>query len=170
MWTWDGRWLNDQWEIMKRIPESSWAEIRTAYASGIGLRELARNLNIPAGTILARSKREGWTRQIQSAKALAARPPEAPTVTPTQAAAFSMQQRGERHIERVAGIVERGIGHVEGMETNAILDRVDEIEKLDRIGRRTFGINEGECLDGIVNIAIINFELPAAHLDQARES
>ncbi|HXA09798.1 MAG TPA: hypothetical protein VNW28_07430, partial [Chthoniobacterales bacterium] len=34
---------------MSRIPASTWAEIRTAYASGIGLRELARNMGIPAG-------------------------------------------------------------------------------------------------------------------------
>jgi hypothetical protein len=36
-------------------------------------RELARQMNVPAGTILARANREGWTQQIQSAKALAKR-------------------------------------------------------------------------------------------------
>ena len=51
-----------------RISASTWAEIRTAYASGIGLRQLARNMNIPAGTVLARSKREEWTQQIAGAK------------------------------------------------------------------------------------------------------
>ena len=40
---------------------------------GVGLREIARNMKIPEGTVLSRSKREGWTRQIQSAKALAKR-------------------------------------------------------------------------------------------------
>lgn len=43
----------------RKITNAAWAEIRTAYASGIGLREIARNINIPAGTILARVKREG---------------------------------------------------------------------------------------------------------------
>jgi DNA-directed RNA polymerase specialized sigma24 family protein len=43
---------------MKRIPETTWAEIRTAYASGICLREIARNMGIPEGTILSRAKRE----------------------------------------------------------------------------------------------------------------
>ena len=53
---------------MKRfITNATWAEIRTAYASGIGLREIARNVNIPEGTVLARAKREGWTREIQKA-------------------------------------------------------------------------------------------------------
>ena len=38
-------------------------------ASGIGLREIARELGIPEA-MAARAKREGWTLQIQSAKAL----------------------------------------------------------------------------------------------------
>jgi hypothetical protein len=33
---------------------------------GIGLREIARNMGIPEGTVLARAKREGWTRDIRS--------------------------------------------------------------------------------------------------------
>ena len=57
---------------MNRISASTWAEIRTAYASGIGLRQLARNMDIPAGTVLARSKREGWTQQIAQAKLVGA--------------------------------------------------------------------------------------------------
>jgi len=42
-----------------------------------GLREIARNMGIPAGTVLARSKREGWTQQIAQAK-LTERPEFAP--------------------------------------------------------------------------------------------
>jgi DNA-directed RNA polymerase specialized sigma24 family protein len=39
---------------MKRMSASTRAEIRTAYASGVGLRELARNMAIPEGTVPAR--------------------------------------------------------------------------------------------------------------------
>jgi len=46
--------------MRRTISKSTWAEIRTAYASGIGLREIARNMNIPEGTILSRAKREAW--------------------------------------------------------------------------------------------------------------
>ena len=53
-------------------PPDTWQQMKTAYASGIiGLREIARNMGIPEGTVLARAKREGWTREIQNAKALA---------------------------------------------------------------------------------------------------
>ncbi|MGC1324049.1 MAG: hypothetical protein WA849_17865 [Candidatus Udaeobacter sp.] len=72
---------------MKRIPPDTWQQIRTAYASGIGLREIARNMGIPEGTVLARAKREAWTQQIQSAKALVKRE-DAPVVTATEAVAI----------------------------------------------------------------------------------
>jgi hypothetical protein len=69
------------------IAKSTWAEIRTAYASGIGLREIARNMNIPEGTVLARAKRESWTREIQNAKALVKRENSALAVNPVEAVA-----------------------------------------------------------------------------------
>ena len=56
-----------------RISSERWEQIKTAHASGIGLREIARNMDIPEGTVLARAKREGWTQEIQNAKALAKR-------------------------------------------------------------------------------------------------
>jgi len=52
--------------VRSRISADVWEQIKTAYASGIGLRELGRNMGVPAGTVLARAKREGWTQQIQS--------------------------------------------------------------------------------------------------------
>src|SRR5437016_14489221 len=141
---------------MKRIPESTWAEIRTAYASGISLREIARNMNSPEGTVLARAKREGWSRQRDNAKALAKREEAAKVVTPFEAASATMQQRGERHLGRMANIVEKTMPHVEAMEPGAILDRVDDVEKLDKVARRTFGISDHDSPDQmLVNIAIL---------------
>jgi len=99
-------------------------------------------MNIPAGTVLARAKREEWTRQIRNAKALTVRPAESPTITPTEGAALSLRARGERHVERMAGVTERGVAHVEALEGGAILDRVGAIEKLDRIARRSFGLDD----------------------------
>ena len=42
--------------------------MRQYYAAGICLREIARKMNVPEGTVLARAKREGWTQQIAAAK------------------------------------------------------------------------------------------------------
>jgi hypothetical protein len=127
---------------LKRIPLDTWQQIKTAHASGIGLREIARNMGIPSGTILSRAKREGWTLQIQSVKALAKRDDSAPAVTPVEAVALSMQQRGERHVERMAGVSERGVDHIETMDGSEILNSVDRIEKLDKVARRTLGLKD----------------------------
>ena len=53
-----------------------------------------------------------------------------------------MQQRGERHLERMAGVSERGVDHIETMDGPGILNSVDQIEKLDKVARRTFGLND----------------------------
>jgi hypothetical protein len=53
--------------IRSRISSECWEQIKTAYAAGIGLREIARKMNIPEGTVLAHAKRHGWTQQIQVA-------------------------------------------------------------------------------------------------------
>ena len=137
-------------------PKSTWAEIRTAYASGIGLREIARNMGLPEGTVLARAKREGWTRQIECSKALATREDAPLAVTPVAAAAMSMQQRGERHVDRMAGVSERGVDHIETMDGPEILNSVDQIEKLDKVARRTFGLNDNPYIGFRLNTLNIN--------------
>jgi hypothetical protein len=53
--------------IRSRISSERWEQIKVAYISGIGLREIARKMNIPEGTVLAYAKRHGWTQQIQVA-------------------------------------------------------------------------------------------------------
>jgi len=77
-----------------------------------------------------------------STKALSKRQDAPLPVTPVQAVARSIQQRGERHIERMAGVSERGVDHIETMDGPEILNSVDQIEKLDKVARRTFGLND----------------------------
>jgi hypothetical protein len=149
--------------MRRTITNATWAEIRTAHASGIGLREIARNMGIPEGTVLARAKREGWTRDIQNAKALAKREDSASAVTATEAVAITMQQRGERHRERMAGVSERGVDHIETMDGPEILNSVDEIEKLDKVARRTFGLDDippgGHFTLNVLNIGDLGIEV-----------
>src|SRR5439155_21191939 len=128
--------------MRRRITNETWEQIKTAFAAGVGLREIARNMGIPQGTVLARAKREGWTREIASEKALAKREDAKAAVSPVEAAAASMQQRGERHVERMAGVSERAVDHIETMDGPEILNSVDQIEKLDKVARRTFGLRD----------------------------
>lgn len=152
---------NEHSQFAKRTARSiifsdCWEQIKTAHASGIALREIARNMGIPEGTVLARAKREGWTQQIQSAKALAKRE-DALNATPVEAVAMSLQKRAERHIERMAGVSERAVDHIETMDGPEILNSVDKIEKLDRVARRTLGISDAkeDQTHCAINIAIL---------------
>jgi hypothetical protein len=150
---------------MRRISKQTWEQIKTAYASGVGLREVARNMDIPAGTVLARAKREGWSKQVNDAKTLAKRDDTAGAITPYEAASASMQQRGERHLGRMANIVEKTMPHVEAMEPGAILDRVDDVEKLDKVARRTFGLNDDSSYQGF-SLNVLSYGDVAVKIEQ----
>jgi hypothetical protein len=120
-------------------------------------------MGIPEGTILSRAKREGWTQQIKSVKALAKREGASPAVTATEAVAITMQQRGERHRERMAGVSERGVDHIETMDGPEILNSVDQIEKLDKVARRTFGLDDippgGHFTLNVLNLNSLGIEV-----------
>jgi hypothetical protein len=159
--------------MRRRISNDIWEHVKTAFVSGIGLREIARNMGISAGTILSRAKREGWTRQIQNAKALSKRE-DALVVSPLKAVAMTMQQRGERHVERMAGVSERGVDHIETMDGPQILRSVDRIDKLDKVARRTFGLNDDDAHNpnAIINIAMLSVDPDTVRIKhgEARES
>jgi hypothetical protein len=53
--------------MRRKIKHETWEQIKTGYAAGVGLREIARKMNFPEGTVLAHAKRHGWTQQIQAA-------------------------------------------------------------------------------------------------------
>ena len=69
------------------------------------MREIARNLRIPEGTVLARAKREGWSKQISEAKSLAKCEDAAPAVTPMEVVALTLKERKDKtklHLSRYA--------------------------------------------------------------------
>src|SRR5215831_19436644 len=53
--------------MRRNITSETWEQIKTGYAAGVNLREIARKMDIPEGTVLAHAKRHGWTQQIQAA-------------------------------------------------------------------------------------------------------
>ena len=136
----------------KHIPESVWADIRTAHASsGTPLRQLAERMKVPVGTVLGRAAREKWTQKIREARALA--PVDStPTVSPMQAVIASMQERGERHVNRMAGLSERMLSTFENLSEANQLQFVAELERVDKIGRKAFGLDTGEGPQVAVNV------------------
>ena len=144
---------------MKRNKVSAevWEQARIAFVSGsIGLRELARKIRIPQGTMTARAWREGWTKTSESVKQLS-EDEQSLAVKPTvlQSVAATMQERGQRYAERMAVVSERVLPHLESLPPGAILERARNVEQFDRFSRRNFGLDlqpPGGCP---VNLAIL---------------
>ncbi len=136
--------------MRRTITPEIWEQIKVARAAGIGLREIARNMDIPEGTVLSYAKRKGLTQEIAIAKlierpALArelAKPDAINAISPLQSVAVTMKQRGERHTERIAGISEKVVTHVETMQPADVLESIHAVEKFDRMARRTYGLSE----------------------------
>ena len=61
----NGQLLLPKRGVRSRISADIWEQIKTAHASGIGLREIARSMDIPEGTILARAKARGLVKANQ---------------------------------------------------------------------------------------------------------
>jgi uncharacterized protein YjcR len=75
-----------------RISRETWEQLKISYIAGAGLREIARKMNIPEGTVLAHAKRKGWTQQIQAAKQ-ETRPTQSNAITPMEALAVTLNER-----------------------------------------------------------------------------
>lgn len=104
-----------------KLTPGQWGEIQTAYASGIGLREIARAMQIPAGTVLARAKREGWTRQIEQARAIAPVTHQAPAISAPEAAAGIMASLSEKSRLAAARATANALEHASSLPGNEAL-------------------------------------------------
>ena len=145
--------------VRRRISLETWEQVKTAYAAGIGLREIARNMNLSPGTVLSRAKRQGWTRQIEQAMAVVPcdMQSDAIVLSPVQqSAAVVMQQRRERYRERMADVSEKVAGHLESMGGDEILSRSSQVERIDTVARRTFGLDNAEKGTGALNLAVLS--------------
>ena len=52
--------------MARKLKTSDWSEIEARYKSGDKIRAIARDFDIPHGTIQARIKKENWTQEIAS--------------------------------------------------------------------------------------------------------
>ena len=52
-------------------------------------------------------------------------------------------------------MTEKVVSHVERLEPEVILERVDDVEKADRISRRTFGLDDTAGRGGELTLAML---------------
>ena len=138
--------------MRKPVSPEIWQQIQTAYASGIGLRELARNMGIPEGTVLARAKRKGWTCQIQSAKALAPRPEAA--VTPAEAVALSLAEHSKRTRSGLARAMTRAAERAEQLDGETVIDRARKLKSVAETASLLHG-GESAKSQTVVNLGVL---------------
>lgn len=134
-----------------KLSESGWQQIRTAYASGIGLREIARNMGIPAGTVLARSKREGWTRQIESAKALSVKSSPYVVCVPTSVSEILEEQSRETRAS-----LGRSAQRLARQSETADLHQAGDVLNVAKIAHSVFGWED--CERKQVSISSVTIE------------
>ena len=112
--------------MRRKISSETWDQVDVAIAAGIGAREIARNMRLSEGTVLSHVKRKSISQRIRDAKAVV--PVEqSDAITPLQSVALTMQQRGQRYAERLGGVVERVVPHLESMEPGEILEYSPEL-------------------------------------------
>jgi hypothetical protein len=85
-------------------------------------------------------------------------------------AAVTMQQRAQRHVERIAGVTEKVLPHLEGMQPAAILDGMHEIEKYDRMARRNYGLSDNQQSGGMLSLRILTGQAAVQIVSEAKTS
>ena len=55
----------------------------------------------------------------------------------------------------MADVSEKVAGHLESMEANEILSRSSQVEKIDTVARRTFGLDSPVAGSGAVNLNVL---------------
>ena len=149
--------------VKRRLCAQEWDQLKIAYAAGARLRELARSACIPAGTVLARAKRDGWKQQVAEAQ-LIKRPPSVlnakthstiDEVTPFESVVRTMRQRAERYTMDMADVSERMMPHLKRMKPQDILDNARNVEQFDRVARRTFELDTHPPARGPLSIEVL---------------
>jgi len=140
--------------MRRQISAATWEQIKTACASGIGLREIARNMGVSENTVLARARREKWTQQIAVA-GQQGRPLHSDALAPMQSVAITMQQRAARHVERMARVTDKVLPHLESMEPGEILDSARNLERFDFVARRNFRLENQTGDNGPLTLAVL---------------
>lgn len=124
-----------------RYPAEMWAEARTAYAAGLTLRGIADKFGMPAGTMLARAKREGWTREIEKAKAIM--PQQSSAIIPGNAMASAFAELGQKSRLALGKGLCKAATHVGSLEGAEIVAQADKVSSLAKASTTVFGWGQG---------------------------
>jgi hypothetical protein len=86
-----------------------------------------------------------------------------------QSAAMVIEQRGERYRERMADVSEKFVSHIASMDADSILTRGAQVEKIDTVARRTFGLDNSASGSGALNLHVLTGGRAIVQINQKNE-
>jgi hypothetical protein len=73
------------------------------------------------------------------------------------------------HRERMAGVSEKVVGHLESLEADEILLRSSQVERIDTVARRTFGLDSPATGSGALNLNVLTGGRAIVQINQKNE-
>jgi hypothetical protein len=138
-----------------------WNTIKVAYAAGASLRELARELGIPEGTVMTKANREGWTQQIAEAKDVALRAKGVNAIESRSAnpVVGLMAKHGEKTKLRLAKGLSKGALAVSRKDGDYILAQASNVKCLVDASSKLHGWGQdAEGSKALVNINVLGVQ------------
>jgi len=127
------------------------ATAKLLVASGTSIKEAADRVGLNYEATKKAAWRQNWPSAIRVAREVDRRI----TQRATEVSAASIMERGQSYERHLATAVEKFALKAAAMDPEELLNRAGSLERLDRIGRRTFRL-DGEREDkNAVNIAIL---------------
>lgn len=137
---------------MARKPLSvDWGAIKTAYLSGITLKELSVRFSVNHNTLLSRSAREKWSLPPARFNAMN----EIPTEKTAPILHDLWAERALSIREKEFKISEKVLTHAEQMSEDQLLAKGQSVETFAKMGRRSTGLDREESNRNAINIAIL---------------
>lgn len=143
------------------MPDIDWNSLKTAYAAGVGLREMARATGISENTVLARAANEGWTQQVEAAKALVTVKvdEQSKAIGGTSAVINALQKYGDKTKLRLAKGISKGSLAVSKMSGEVIVEKAGNVKCLVDGASKLHGWGQdGEKSGALVNINLLGID------------
>jgi uncharacterized protein YjcR len=124
---------------------------RLAVAGGATVREVADRLGVSYEALRKRSQRAGWLTPQRVARATEQRATE----RATELHATSRVERGARYEQLLGTAAERFAQRAAELDAEELIQKAGGIEKLDRVARRTLGLDTDKPDPNQINIALL---------------
>ena len=113
---------------------------RLAVAAGLTIREAAEKLGVSYEALKRRASREKWLHQKRAAKVADKKIIE----RATEITADSLADQAREYQRRLSNVAARFAASAEQMDSDELLKAARAIETLDRVSRRTLGLDDQE--------------------------